>query len=92
MIAELVRTMVITHKYGLHARASTKFVELAKRFESEIYLSGADGEEVDGKSVLRILTLGLELDSEIRLRVKGEDAEPAMEALTGLIKADFEGV
>ena len=48
--------------------------------------------EVDGKSVLGILTLGAELDHEIVVRVKGPDAAECMEALTDLIGRDFDGV
>ena len=92
MNQELAKTLTITHKYGLHARASTKFVELAKQFSSDVYLSRTGGEEVDGKSVLAILTLGIELGTEIQLRVNGADAEQAMSALTDLVHANFDGV
>ena len=92
MIPELVKTLTITHEQGLHARASTKFVELARNFVSDVYLSRAGDEEVDGKSVLAILTLGIEVGTEISLRIKGKDATKAMAALTALVKCDFDGV
>ena len=89
---ELVQTVKITHKYGLHARASTKFVELAQGFDSKVFLSRPGGEEVDGKSVLGLLTLGVEDGHEVTVRVNGPDSDAAMKALLELIEADFNGV
>ncbi|MEE8143262.1 MAG: HPr family phosphocarrier protein [Planctomycetota bacterium] len=89
---EFVQTLKVTHKYGLHARASNKFAELAQAFSSDVFLSRPGGEEVDGKSVLGILTLGMEEGEELILRVHGEDAEMAMPALVDLVKSDFHGV
>ncbi len=92
MIVEIVETLKITHKFGLHARASNKFVELAQNFDSNVFVSRPGGEEVDGKSVLGILTLGIEEGEELTLRINGADAEQAMPALVDLIRADFHGV
>lgn len=91
---EITRTLPITHKYGLHARASTKFAEVAQQFHASVFLArgGTDEGEVDGKSVLGILTLGIELGHEIVIRVEGDDADAAMAALEELVRADFYGV
>ena len=90
---ELEKTFPITHKYGLHARASTKFVELAQQFQATVLVArGDDPSEVDGKSVLGILTLGIQLGDEICLKIAGDDAEAAMSALGELIADDFGGV
>ena len=89
---ELTQTFPITHKYGMHARASTKFVELAKSFKSDVLLSRSGGEQADGKSVLGILTLGIELGNEVTICVAGVDAQAAMNALAELVQNDFDGV
>ncbi len=88
---ELVETRTLTHKQGLHARASTKFVEIAQQFKSEVFVS-KDDHEVDGKSVLGILTLGVELGQDLTLRIAGPDADQAMKALLDLIERDFDGI
>lgn len=88
---KLAKTMTITHKSGLHARASTKFVEEAARFASTVEIA-KDGAVVDGKSVLGLLTLGAELGHEIELRVDGPDAEKALAALADLVERNFDGV
>ena len=94
-MTELIRTLPITHKFGLHARASTRFVELAQSFDSDIgVMRGADlsAPWANGKSVLEILTLGIQLGDDITLRAAGADADRAMEALAELVEADFGGV
>ena len=91
-MTEIVRTVPITHKYGLHVRASTRFVELARQFGSDVFISRPDGDEVDGKSVLAILTLGIEGGNDVVLRVDGGDAEQAFEALAALVADDFGGI
>lgn len=90
MTMELERAITIANKYGLHARASTRLAQLAQKFHSDIYLAreGTD-EEVDGKSILGILTLGAEKGQTLQLRVSGNDAEAAMNALVELIEDNF---
>lgn len=91
---ELVVTLPITHKYGLHARASTKFVELAQRFRSQVLVARGDAleHEVDGKSVLGVMTLGAEMGHQLRMRIVGADARQAAAALEELVRANFHGV
>jgi len=92
-MTELVKTLLVTHKSGLHARASTLFVELARKYDADVYVSRGDGGgEVDGKSIVGIMTLGIEMGHDIVLRVVGADATKAMDALEGLVKANFHGV
>jgi phosphocarrier protein HPr len=87
---ELEDCLEIRNKYGLHARASTRMAQLAQKFKSNIWLSRAGGnQEVDGKSILGILTLGAERGMSIRIRVSGDDAGDALKAITQLINANF---
>ena len=72
----------------MHARAAVKFVNLANRFASSIKI-GKDSNEVDGKSVLGILTLAAVQGSEIQLKVSGKDEEIAFQALNDLIDEKF---
>ena len=79
----------ILNKRGLHARAAAKLVNLASRFESEINLI-ADGEEVEGKSILGILMLGAGQGSRLTLRCQGDDESEATEAISRLFANRFE--
>jgi phosphocarrier protein len=83
------KEVTIRNKLGLHARAAVKFVNLANRFVSSVKVL-KDGNEIDGKSILGILTLAATQGSEIRLIVSGKDEQDAAAALTGLIHDRFE--
>jgi phosphocarrier protein len=85
----IARTVTIMNKLGLHARAAVKLVNLANRFESSVKIE-KDGSEIDGKSILGILTLAATQGSEITLRTSGRDESLAMEALVGLIEDRFQ--
>jgi phosphocarrier protein len=87
---ELEERVEIRNRYGLHARASTRMAQTAQKFRCEIWISRAGAvQEVDGKSILGILTLGAERGMSIRIRVCGEDAGEALKALTQLINDNF---
>lgn len=85
----LEKKITIKNKLGLHARAAVKFVNLANRFSSAVKIV-KDGNEIDGKSILGILTLAATQGSHITLAVSGKDEAVALEALTELINIRFE--
>ena len=85
----LDRTVTIRNKLGLHARAAVKFVNLANRFGSSVKIV-KDGDEIDGKSILGILTLAATQGTSIRLVVSGKDEEAALAALIELIANRFD--
>lgn len=83
------KQVVIKNKLGLHARAAVKFVNLANRFSSSVRII-KDTMEIDGKSILGILTLAASQGTKITLRVSGEDEREAMKALIDLINNKFD--
>jgi len=85
----LAKTITIKNKLGLHARAAVKLMNLANRFVSSVKIE-KDGSEVDGKSILGILTLAAVQGSKITLKVSGIDEKSALEALEALIKDKFQ--
>ena len=78
----------IINKLGLHARAAVKFVNLANRFTSSVRIE-KQGNEIDGKSILGILTLAAVQGSEITLTISGKDEQAAVDALVALIQDRF---
>jgi phosphocarrier protein HPr len=72
----------------LHARAAAKFVHLSNRFASSVKIE-KDGNQVDGKSILGILTLAAVQGSKITLVVSGKDQKEALKALVSLIENRF---
>jgi phosphotransferase system HPr (HPr) family protein len=82
------KEVLIRNKLGLHARAAVKFVNLANRYSASVKVL-KDDTEIDGKSILGILTLAAIQGSSVALRVSGQDEEEAMKALTALVKDKF---
>ncbi len=65
---------------GLHARPALQFVELAKRFESNITIDNS-GKPIDAKSLLAVLSAGISGGTVISITVEGSDEAAAMKAL-----------
>lgn len=86
-MALLRKKIIVKNKQGLHARPAALFVQVANKFDSRVTLI-RDSEEVNGKSIMGILMLGAEKDSEIILEVEGEDAQTALEELEKLVLSE----
>ena len=86
---ELTRTLRITNDLGLHARAAAKIVELGKNYEASLFFRKGEEQEVDGSSILSIITLSCPKGTEVRARINGKDAETFMETLTQLFENRF---
>ncbi len=84
----LKKKITIKNKLGMHARAAVKFVNVANRFKSSVKIE-KDGNEIDGKSILGILTLAAVQGTEIVLKVSGKDEDKALSALLELINNKF---
>jgi phosphocarrier protein len=82
------KTLQIQNDLGLHARAATKFVQIASRFPCEITVTKG-GSEVNGKSILSLLTLMAPKGTTITIRARGERAGEAVAALAQLIEDKF---
>ena len=86
------RVFVVRNKLGLHARAGSVFVRVAAKFESDVTIL-KDGFEVNGKSILGVLSLGAINGSEIKVFTRGDDAEEALDKIGELIDSGFgEGI
>ena len=82
------RNVQIQNELGLHARAGTKFVQTASKFPCEITVTKA-GNEVNGKSILSLLTLMAPKCTTLVIKARGERAEDAVAALVALIDDKF---
>ena len=83
-----VRTFVIINALGLHARAAAQLVQTANRYRSEVLVE-KDGMEVNGKSIMGVLTLAAAKGSEIKVSVEGDDSDVALGALAKVIESGF---
>ncbi len=82
------RRFLIVNALGLHARAAAQLVQTANRFRSEIHVE-KDGMQVNGKSIMGVLTLAAAKGSAIVVSCEGDDAENAMIALAKIIENGF---
>ena len=80
--------LVIANELGLHARPAAMFVDVAQQYEAEVLVS-RDGEEVNGKSPIGLLMLCAGNGAKLQLKISGEDAREALQALTRLVNSKF---
>lgn len=88
MMEAVDRSFVITNRLGMHARAATKFVQIAQRFTCEVAVE-KDGQTVNGKSIMGLLMLVAAQGTSIRICTRGADAREALEALGKLVEDKF---
>jgi phosphocarrier protein len=72
--------IIVSSPHGLHARPAALLVQIASKFDSKVMLE-KDGEAVDGKSIIAILSLGVNTGSALKLIVEGVDAQEAFNEL-----------
>ena len=87
--AVITRDLVVANKVGIHARPAAMFVKIASRYECDIYLE-KDGEKINGKSIIGVMTLAAEQGSRMILRFEGPDEEAAAAALVDLFERGFD--
>lgn len=82
------RTVVVQNQLGLHMRPADVLVRTASRFQSQIEIE-KEGQTVDCKSILGILTLAAQQGCELKLSANGADAEEAVAVLSDLFARGF---
>ena len=78
----------IQNRLGLHARAAVLLVETAARFDAEVSVS-KDGQAVNGKSIMGVMTLAATQGSTIEVVTQGPQAAEALDAIRVLVAAKF---
>jgi phosphocarrier protein HPr len=86
MIVE--ETLTVKNELGIHARSAAMIVRLLERYRSAVFLE-KDGNRVDARSLLDILTLACPKDSRIVVRADGDDAREAVDSITKLVDEKF---
>lgn len=82
---KIEREVVVNNKHGLHARPAALFVQIANKFDSSVMLENED-ELVDGKSIITILSLGINTGTKLKLIVEGFDAKEAVDELVNFLE------
>ncbi|MDR0620873.1 MAG: HPr family phosphocarrier protein [Deltaproteobacteria bacterium] len=81
------RTGTIVNETGLHARPASDFIKAANRFKAKIKIRRKEvPTDVNAKSIVSLLTLGLEKGAEVVISAEGEDETQAVNSLFDLIE------
>ncbi|MBK9322370.1 MAG: HPr family phosphocarrier protein [Bdellovibrionaceae bacterium] len=89
MTCENKFTVRIESEGGLHARPAGMIAKTASQFKSTIMIS-AHGENKNAKSIMNIMAMGLKKDEEVCFTASGDDAVPALSAISELFNKHFQ--
>jgi phosphocarrier protein len=78
----------IVNELGMHARAATKFVQIANKYPCAVSVE-KDGQSVNGKSIMGVLMLVASKGTYISIKCEGDRADEACQALVALINDRF---
>lgn len=82
------KSVTVSNPLGVHARPSAMIVQTASKFRSDVWLI-KDGNQVNAKSMLGVMTLAAEMGSIVIIRADGSDEEKAVEALVKVFEMRF---
>lgn len=85
----LQRQVVLVNSAGLHARPCHAIVSLALGYDCKLRIS-FDGRDVDGRSILELMTLCASHGSELTLRASGAGAAELLDRVVALVAAGFD--
>lgn len=80
--------VTVRNRAGMHTRPAAELVKTAARFLSEFTIC-KDGMEINGKSIIGVMTLAAEQGSTLLLRFEGEDEDEAKNAVVDLFARGF---
>jgi len=83
------RTVTIKNRAGIHARPAALIVQTSSKFGSKIWLE-KNGDRINAKSIMGIITLGASFGTPIRIIAEGPDEEEATIAIERLFESRFE--
>ena len=89
MQTKAASSQIIQNRLGLHARPASMFVRVANKHRADIWVQ-KDGQRVNGKSILGLMTLAAGQGSGIVIPAQGVDAEKAVQELGKLVQRRFD--
>lgn len=81
----------IINNAGLHTRPAATIVKLAAKFEADFYIY-KDGLNINGKSIIGVMTLAAEKGSEVTLTFDGPDEHQMAEELLNYFNRGFDEI
>lgn len=86
---QLTAEFTIRNEHGLHARPGTALVSVIKQFNSDITITNLDGsgKPANGRSLMKVVALGVKKGHRLRFTASGEDAQQALTAIEEAINS-----
>ena len=82
------KSVTISNKLGLHARASAKLTKLAGSFPCEVWLSRGD-RRINAKSIMGVMMLAAGMGVTVEVETIGEREQEALGAIVALMNDKF---
>lgn len=79
------KNFTVTSESGIHARPATALVNKAGQYSSDVTLD-YNGKSVNLKSIMGVMSLGIQQNSEIIIKAEGSDADDAIAGLTEVME------
>jgi phosphocarrier protein HPr len=73
----------------MHTRPAAALVKLAAKYKAEFFIE-KDGLEINGKSIIGVMTLAAEQGSTMLLKLDGDDEQEALKDLVALVDRGFD--
>ncbi|MBK0033715.1 fused PTS fructose transporter subunit IIA/HPr protein [Erwinia sp. S43] len=85
----LTEEFTIRNEHGLHARPGTALVSVIKQFNCDVTVTNLDGsgKPANGRSLMKVVALGVKKGHRLRFTASGEDARAALDAIGEAIAA-----
>ena len=85
----IIKNITIINKAGMHTRPASTIVKIASKYKSDFFLS-RDGFEVNGKSIIGVMTLAAEQGAVLELKFDGPDEQDLANDLISFFERGFD--
>ena len=82
------KEIVIQNQVGLQARTATFFIQKANDYKSSIWVELGE-RRMNAKSLLGVLSLGIQKGMTITIRAEGSDEEKAVKDLINMLENEL---
>ncbi len=82
-------TLTVRNQKGIHTRPAAVLVKTAAKFSSNFTII-KDGMEINGKSIIGVMSLAAEEGAELTVRVEGSDEKEAFKAIKKAFEDGFD--
>ncbi|WP_041595738.1 HPr family phosphocarrier protein [Halanaerobium hydrogeniformans] len=88
MLLSHEKSVEVKNRTGLHARPAAQLVEMAGKYDSKINIIH-ENREVNAKSIMGVMSLGLVRGSKFTIKAEGEDSEQAVKELVDFVEVEL---